>query len=389
MPRKVLSITGTRADYGLMRPVHRMINDDDRLDLTLMVTGMHFLPEFSQSLDNIRQEQLGRLIEVPVFDEASTSASMAITMAKQQIELTSVIKAVKPDLVLLQGDRGEMLAAAIAATHLNIPVVHMSGGDLSGTIDDSIRHAITKFAHIHLPTCEQSKNQLLAMNEEDQRICIVGEPALDIIRTFQSVPDDVLAQKYNIDFERPFVIATQHPVTTECDDAAEQIKITIDALESLGVQTIFTYPNSDAGGQAMRDVLNNYKDHKNIRVIPNLGQDDLFSLMKLATAMVGNSSSGILEAASFRLPVINIGTRQHGRLRANNVFDVDYNADEIVSVLQKIIENKAYKEELQDCVNPYGDGFTAQKTTDILCALRLEDGLLSKWVKGFNPFEGR
>lgn len=386
--RRILSITGTRADYGLMKPVHMAIGQNPDLKLGLLVTGMHFLSGFEDSLAELRAEKVGDLIEVEIADVDSVPASMAIKLGEHIQAFTPHFLQFKPDIVLLQGDRGEMLAGAIVAAHLNIPVVHMSGGDKSGTIDDSIRHAITKFAHIHLPTCEASKENLLSMGEELQRIEVVGEPALDIIKDFSPLSRENLNLKFPFMtfLNGPFLIVAQHSVTNEVDDAGSQMEETLAAVKDSGLKAIVTAPNSDAGSAQIANKISHYLEAfpDQFFYVPHLGQKNFYSLLSYATALVGNTSAGILESSSFKIPSINIGTRQHGRTRAGNVIDVGYDRSDILLGILKA-QNPEYISSLQDIQNPYGSGNTARETVDLLTRLKLEPGLLSKWIKGFKP----
>ena len=255
MRRKILSISGTRADYGLMRPVYRAITQDEDFELVIVVTGMHLLPEFHANLDEIRSDGFGRAITVSMTLGEDSGAAMAQSFGLGVYGIAGAIRAEKPDIVLLQGDRGEMLAAAVASVHMNVPVVHMSGGDRSGSIDDSIRAAISKFSHFHLTSCRDSTERLLAMGEPASRILTVGEPFLDGLRDMPLAPAEELAQEFGLDPTRPIILATQHPVTTEVEQAAGQMRTTLNALDRLGWQTVFTFPNADAGGRAMAEVL--------------------------------------------------------------------------------------------------------------------------------------
>lgn len=380
MNRTILSVTGTRSDYGLMTPVYRAIAGSADLELDLVVTGMHFLPAFRSSLDQVRADALGRLHDVSVLLAEDSPQAMAQSFGLAVAGMAPVMTKVAPDIVLLQGDRGEMLAAAIVAAHLNIPIVHMSGGDRTGSIDDSIRHAISKFAHVHLTTCASSSAALRAMGEEDARIVEVGEPGLDLIRQFEPIPIAALAQDIGFDAGRPVLLATLHPVTTEADDAPAQMAAFLDALQTVGMQAVLTYPNTDSGGRAMMDVLESRRGQPWLYLVPNLGSARYLSLMKHAAAIVGNSSSGIFESPSFKVPAVNVGTRQHGRLRACNVIDTGYRSEEIVAGIRRALEDLEFRAGLSACRNPYGDGMTAQRTVQILCRLLLTPRLLTKWI---------
>ena len=386
MKRKIASITGTRADYGLMRPVFKAIAENGELELELMVTGMHLLPEFHSGLAAIRSDSYGRLRNVSMTLGEDSGKAMAQSFGLAVFGITAILEEVHPEILLLQGDRGEMLAGAVGAAHMNIPIVHMSGGDYSGSIDDSIRNAISKLAHIHLTTCKQSSERLMAMGESANRIREVGEPVLDVIRQMSFISADTLANELDLDLSQPIILATQHPVTTETEQAAWQLIQTLDALSGLGFQTVFTYPNADAGGRHMVAVLESYREKAFLRIVPNLGSEKYLSLMKIASVLVGNSSSGILEAPSFKLPAINIGTRQQGRLRSSNVLDVGYDKQQIREAVLFALRDRAFRAGLVLCVNPYGDGRTAGRTVQVLCELKLLSSLLTKWVPSDEQF---
>lgn len=379
-PRRVLAVTGTRSDYGLMTPVYRRIAESGTLALDLVVTGMHHLPAFASSLEQVRRDALGRLHERPCPPEDDSPKAMASALGAMVSGIASSIADARPDLLLLQGDRGEMLAAAIAAAHMNLPIVHMSGGDRTGSIDDSIRHAISTFAHLHLTTCRSSSETLESRGESPARIFEVGEPGLDLIREFVPEPREALLRELDLDPGRPFLLATLHPVTTEVEAAPAQMAAFLDALEQLGMQAVVTYPNADTGGRRMAEGLESRRGRPWLRIAPNLGSQRYLSLLACAAAIVGNSSSGIFESPSFRIPAVNVGTRQHGRLRASNVLDTGHGTDEIVAAVRRALSDQGFRAGLAACSNPYGDGHAAERTVDILGRLRLEPALLTKWI---------
>ena len=305
----MLSVTGSRADYGVMEPVHRSIIADPALALDLIVTGMHFVADFASSLAQVRKDKLGALHDVPMLADEDSGKAMAQSISKGLFGMAAVLDEVRPDILLVQGDRGEMLAGAIAAAHMNIPIVHMSGGDASGSIDNSVRNAISKFAHFHLTNCATSTQRLLAMGEAPERILEVGEPALDRLRSMAFVPLETLAAQLDLPRAQPFLMAALHPVIDEADAAADQIDL-LEALEQLCITTVFTYPNTDYGGRAMRDVLKSWRGRPFLRIEANLGSQRYLSLLRHAAALVGNSSSGIFDSPSFKIPAINVGSRQ-------------------------------------------------------------------------------
>ena len=385
MKRRILAVTGTRADYGSMRPVFSAIAAAADLELQLIVTGMHLAPQFKSSLAEVEADRYGPLHYVTVGDTAESGSAMARGLGEGVVAMAGIVEDIHPQVMLLLGDRGEMLAGAIAAAHQNVAIVHMSGGDSTGSIDEPIRNAVSAFAHVHLTTCAQSSARLIARGEDARRVLEVGEPALDVIAAMQPVAPGELARELDLDLSRPVAIVTQHPVTTEAGDAARQLTETLEALASLGLQTVFTYPNTDAGGAEMLRALRSYAGRPFLRVTPHLGSRTYLSLMRIAAVMVGNSSSGILEAASFRLPVVNVGTRQHGRARACNVIDVDYDRDAIAGAVRFALADPGFRARLAGCVNPYGDGRAAPRTVDVLRRLRLTPALLAKWLPAAGP----
>jgi len=377
--RVVAAITGTRADYGLMVPVYRAIAASGDFELHLIVTGLHLLPEFETSLRQVRADAFGRTHYVEMLDDDDSNRGMARSVGRATMGVAEVLAEISPDILLLQGDRGEMLAGAVAGAHMNIPLVHMSGGDFSGTIDDSVRNAISKFSHVHLTNCQASTARLLTLGEAPERIFEVGEPALDVIRELPLLGRADIAAKYRLPEGKPYFIATLHPVTDEAEQAASQMQIVLEALSDVGISTVFTFPNTDAGGRAMRRVLESWNGASFLGIEPNLGSHNYLSLMRYASAVIGNSSSGIVETPSFKVPTINIGSRQTGRLRASNVIDVDFDRADIVRSIQRSLSDPAYRDALAACVNPYGDGHTSERTVDILRRLQITPGLTSKW----------
>ena len=385
MTRQVVSITGSRADYGLMEPVHRGITADPAFELHLIVTAMHFLPAFASSLMQVRAHRIGTLHELKTMADDDSAEAMAASVGRAIIGISRILAEIKPDIVLLQGDRGEMLAGAIAAAHMNIPIVHMSGGDRSGSIDDSIRNAISKLAHFHLTSCDASTKRLTEMGEAPERIMEVGDPGIDQLRRMNFVPLETLAAELGLSSEK-FLLATLHPVTDEADRAAVQMQTLLDALEEIGLVTVFTHPNADAGGGAMRDVLEAARGKPFLRIAPNLGSQRYLSLLRHAAAVVGNSSSGLYDTPTLKIPAINIGSRQTRRVRAENVVDADFDKAAIVKAIRFVLDDPGYRAGLKQCRNPYGDGRATERTIDVLKRLELGHSLVAKWRNSTGPF---
>jgi len=379
MKRKILYITGTRADYGLMKSVLREIENHPKLELEVIATGMHLMPEFGMTINEIKKDGF-KIHEIAATYEQDNKQSMANFVGKFIQLLTDKVKKIKPDIIMVLGDRGEMLAGAIVGTYLTIPVAHIHGGDISSTVDEIVRHAITKLAHIHFPATEKSAERIIKMGEDPSNVFVVGAPGLDKILNENLIEPTKLSEKYNLDLSEPILLVIQHPVTTEVEDAPTQIRETLEAISELRYQTILIYPNADAGGRNMIKVIKEYEKYPFIKIFKNIPYKEYLSLMNIVGVMVGNSSSGIIEAPSFGLPVVNIGTRQEGRQRAENVIDVDYDKEEIKAAIKKALYDEDFKEKVKNCKNPYGDGKAGVRIADILSKIKIDKKLLQKKI---------
>jgi GDP/UDP-N,N'-diacetylbacillosamine 2-epimerase (hydrolysing) len=372
--RKIAVITGTRADYGIYRSVLAHLSAYKTVDLSLIVVGMHLSPEFGCTIDEIEKDGYSVASKIDVLHLDDSRASMAESLGEVISKVSIGLTKLAPDILVVLGDRGEMLAGAVAATYLGIPVAHIHGGEVSGNVDDVVRHAITKLSHIHFPATEESAQRIIRMGEESWRVHVVGAPGLDSI-VGNNMPNRVeIAKKYGLDLTKPLILVLQHSVVSEVKEAINQISETLEAVKELGCQTIIIYPNADAGGRRMIQVIKRYENYPFIKAYVSLPHEDYLALMKAATVMVGNSSSGIIEAPSFGLPVINIGSRQKGRQRAKNVIDVDYNKEQIIREVQKIITQpkKLATEGL------YGDGKAGERIAKILIEVKIYEKLLEK-----------
>lgn len=375
--KKIVYITGTRADFGLMSSVLREIRGSEDLDLKIIVTGMHLSPEFGYTLAEVKKEGY----EFEIIDASYHSDTLSATplfLASFLDKLTNKLIQLKPDLLLLLGDRAEMLAGAIAGQYLNIPVAHISGGDLTGHVDNSIRHAITKLSHIHFPISKKSADRIIKIGEHKNRVFIVGSTSLDNIKSKNLPEKRSLLKKYGVDDSLPYVILIQHPVITELDKVEEHIKRTLDAIRKLKIQSIVIHPNADAGGKRIIKVIKEYEKLPYINSFSNIPYLDYLGLNKNATVIVGNSSSGIVESTSFKIPAINIGSRQNGRERGENVIDVGYNTQEIIVALQKALHDENFKQKCLYAKSPYGNGTAGKKIARILTRLKINNLLLDK-----------
>lgn len=375
--RKILYITGTRADYGLIRETLFAIRRHPKLKLEIAVTGMHLMPEFGETIKEIRKDRF-KIHKITAIYKEDNKESSAIFIGKFIQLLTKKIKKIKPDIILLLGDRGEMLAGAIVGVYLGIPVAHIHGGEVTSTVDEISRHAITKLSHIHFPATKSSAKRLIKMGEDVWRIYVVGAPGLDSILKQKLFSKEEMAKKYNLDLKKPIILVIQHPVSEEFDKAGYQMRETMEAIRELGYQTIVIYPNADPGGREMIKVIERYRKYPFIKIFKNIPRKDYLSLMTVASVMVGNSSSGIIEAPSFHLPFVNVGSRQRGRERSENVIDVDYKRNEIKKAIKEAIYNKKFRERVKKCKNPYGDGKAGLRIAKILAGIKIDKKLLEK-----------
>jgi UDP-N-acetylglucosamine 2-epimerase (non-hydrolysing)/GDP/UDP-N,N'-diacetylbacillosamine 2-epimerase (hydrolysing) len=379
--RKIAVVTGTRAEYGILVPVLKAIEATPGLALSLTVTGMHLSREFGYTLDEIKRDGFRIDAKVPMLLPGDTLAAMAESVGRGVVGMSRTWERLRPDIILVLGDRVEPLAAAIAGAYMNIPVAHIHGGDSSkGGLDESARHAITKFAHIHFPATEKSARRIIKMGEDDWRVHAVGSPAIDTILNEPLLPGEALARQFELDLSQPLVLLVQHPVTTQVPEAAGQMRETLSAISELGYSTVIIYPNSDAGGRSMIEVIRQYEGHPFIKTFKSLPRKEYLSLMKAASVMVGNSSSGIIDAPSLGLPVVNIGTRQEGRERGENVINVGHNKCEIIKRIREGLTDKEFLLKVKKCQSPYGDGKAGLRIAEILSKLEITPRLIQKKI---------
>ncbi|WP_371803630.1 UDP-N-acetylglucosamine 2-epimerase [Candidatus Lokiarchaeum ossiferum] len=376
--KRIAFLTGTRADYGILKPIMQAIKNSEKFELELIVTGMHLSQEFGNSINNIIKDGFEVQHQFEMDTRSDDNISMAKSVGKGIIGAATVLKETFPDAVIVLGDRTEALAMSISAAYMNIPIIHFSGGDRTGGIDESVRHAITKFAHIHFPATKESANRIIKMGENPKRVFIVGEPSLDKILNLKYMTKEEFSQKFNINLNKPLIVVIQHANTIESKDARNQIIKTLNVIKKLREQTIIIYPNSDSGG---REIIKQIKLCSNldfIQVYKNLSHEDYLNLLKYASVLIGNSSSGITEAPSFKLPVVNIGTRQQNRERGINVIDVDYSEKQILEGTNKALYDKDFQLKLNKCINPYGNGKTSEKVLEILTNFDFSKNILQK-----------
>lgn len=381
MKRKIAVVTGTRAEYGLLRPVLKAIQAEPRLEVLLVVTGMHLSHEFGYTVGEIEGDGFRIDARVDMLLSSDSPEAMAKSVGLGILGMAQAWERLRPDMILVLGDRVEPLAAVIAGAYMNIPIAHIHGGDrTAGGLDESARHAITKFAHIHFPATKGSAERILGMGEDEWRVHVVGSPALDALLNEPSLGRAALADKYGLEVSGPLILVLQHPVTTEVDQASSQMRETLEAVVMLGYPAVVIYPNSDAGGRRMIEVIREHEGRPFIKAFKSLPRSDYLGMMKVASVMVGNSSSGIIDAPSLGLPAVNIGIRQEGRERGKNVIDVGHDRQEILKGMKKAISDQGFLAEVRKCESPYGEGKTGPRIADILGRIEITPRLLQKKI---------
>lgn len=381
MQRKICVVTGTRAEYGILRPVIAAIKKHPNLELQLVAAGMHLSEEFGMTKNEIEKEGYAVHAMVEMLPETDDEAAMARAAARGITGFVEAFKKISPTMVVVLGDRIEAFAAAVAASFLNIPVAHISGGDKTKAgRDEEMRHALTKFAKIHFPATKTSGERIVKMGEDAWRVFVVGEPSIDTMMEERLLEKEELKKYASLDFTKPYAVVVQHPVTTETEKAGEQMRATLAAVQKEKIPALVLYPNADSGGRRMIEVIKEYeKDEKEFAVVKSLPHVAYLSMMKHAACIIGNSSSGIVEAPTLKVPAVNIGIRQEGRECASNVVHVSQGEEQIRRAIKTVL-SPLFKEQVKSCVNLYGEGNTSRKIAEILAAIPLDDRLLKKTI---------
>lgn len=383
--RIIAVFTGNRAEYGLQYPVLKAIDAHHNLDYRLIVSGAHLDDDFGKTIKEIQNDGfiIHSQVDIDLNEERKDCTSRAIGTGI--VSMCEALNEIKPDILVVYADRFEGFAAVIASTQMNIPTAHIEGGDITegGALDDSVRHAMTKLSHIHFTTNQQASNRILAMGEADWRVHTVGFPAIDMISEDNFATFSEIEEKYNIDTKKPIILFTQHSVTTEFELSEEQILPSLNALNELArkdIQIFITFPNNDAGGKKIIETINNFTSslHENIQVHISLGRYFYHGILALSKDLnkriccAGNSSSGIKETPAFKCPTVNIGSRQQGRLRSDNVLDADYDSDQIKSAINKCLFDDEFRKISYNCSNPYGEGDAGIKIAEVLSQVSLD-----------------
>jgi len=386
MKRRIAVVTTSRADYShLYWPLKTLANHPE-IDLGVIALGAHLSPEFGNTIREIRKDEFPIVASIECLLSSDTDTGMAKTIGLATLSLADLLSNWRPDILLLIADRYEMLAPASVALALRIPIAHIEGGEISqGAIDDSVRNALTKLAHIHFTSTVTARKRVISMGEEPWRVHHAGAPSIDHLTRSKLFSREELQQRLDLDLSKSTVLVAYHPVTIVKDTTNEAASL-FQALAELTHQIIFVYPNSDSGSYNLIDRTNRFvNSHLNARVFINLDAITYWSLMKCVDILIGNSSSGIMETASYQLPTVNIGMRQRGREQPRNVLNASPDTDSILSSIS-IAMSPGFKQGLNGMTNPYGDGHASERITAILSSVKL-DNILIKQPAPIHDFE--
>jgi GDP/UDP-N,N'-diacetylbacillosamine 2-epimerase (hydrolysing) len=378
--REIAVVTGTRAEYGYLKPLMQAIERDRELTLLPIITGMHLLPQFGNTSLLVKKD-FPKTKTIVMTYNGDQLRHMAEYLASGINHFASFFDKHRPDLLVVLGDRSESLAAALSALYLNIPIAHINGGDVTGTtIDESIRHAITKLSHIHLVHTKENAKRVEKMGEEKKRIFITGALTLDTIMHAHLASKKEIFKTYHLDPNKRTFLVVQHPITTIKDRGVSQLRALLQALDVMKEQTVLLYPNCDAGGKEFITLIDTYAKKPYLHTFQNMPHEDYLSMMKSVDLMLGNSSSGIIEAPSFKIPVINIGSRQQGRTRSTNILDVQPEKNKIIQAIDFAFHNATYQRKVHSCKNQFGNGTAAQRIVNILKEIPLDEKLIQKQI---------
>lgn len=377
--RTIAAVTTSRADYGIYSPVLRMIQSTSALRGRLIVSGSHLSPEFGLTVRAIEDDgfEIAERIDIDLASDTPAAAIRSMALALNGFGET--FARWRPDILLVLGDRFEMHAAALAALPFRIPVAHIHGGEITlGAFDDALRHSITKLSHVHFVSTDEHARRVIQMGEEPWRVMVSGAPSLDNLRTVTLQSREEIERQHDLCLGEAFLLVTFHPATLDSGDPADQARAVLDAIEDTGLPAVITMPNADPGGRAIRTIIRERAARNRLlHAVESVGTVSYFSLMALAAAMVGNSSSGMIESASFRLPVVNVGSRQQGRVRGRNVIDVEATADAIRAGIEEALD-APFRAGLTGLKNPYGDGGAAERIVGRLHEIELGPSLILK-----------
>lgn len=377
--RKITVATGTRADYGLLRPILNSISSSKNLDLFLIVTGMHLSKKFGSTINEIKKDGFKISAFFNMIPKGDSKYFVSEALGGAIIDFSKIFDKIQPDINVILGDRDEMLASAISAYHMNIPNAHIHGGDRSGGIDEYTRHAITKMSNIHFSPSKKSKQRILRMGENPKYVFFTGSPAVDEVKNNKITDKKILESKYGFKFSGNELLLVYHPVTTQIENTKNQITNLLKVIQMVNIPTIAITPNSDAGNYIIFKHLEEFsKSHSSFKLFKSFPRSDYLGMLKNCKVLIGNSSSGIIEASYFKIPVVNIGIRQKNREKGSNVLDAEDGS--VVSIHTKLVKALKMKKQSLSTASIYGNGNAAKKITKYLETIKLNSNLIEKQI---------
>jgi UDP-hydrolysing UDP-N-acetyl-D-glucosamine 2-epimerase len=380
MKRRICVTTGGRSEYGILRPVIKAIKESKKLDLCLLVSGMHLSKKHGFTIKEIQNDGFRIYDTVNMIPKGDSTYHMSLSLGNGILRFSDIFRKLKPDINLILGDRDEAFASALAASHMNIPNAHIHGGDKSqGGLDEYNRHAITKISNIHFAASKKSKERIIKMGEDPEHVFITGSPAIDEIAQNKITGMKELEEKYGIKFSNGYMLLLQHPVTTEFGKVQDQIRNILEAIVKTKKQTIIIAPNSDAGNSIIyKNIVRYSKIFPFIKWYPTLPRNDYLGILKNSKVLLGNSSSGIIEAGYFGVPFINMGIRQNGRESTKNVINVkDISENLIYRTICQVLKRKPHPSYDR---NIYGNGNASKKIVQVLEEIQINDKLIQKQI---------
>jgi GDP/UDP-N,N'-diacetylbacillosamine 2-epimerase (hydrolysing) len=380
MTRRVLGITAIRSEYFLQRPIFQAIQEHSDLELSVVVAGAHHSPHHGYTAKQVEADGFPIAARIENLILSDHDADRLKGAAIQLQSLVELVDKMRPDWLLAPADREEAMTMALCGVYLNLPVAHYAAGDrVVGNVDDMVRHAVSRLSHLLLTTHEEARQRLIRAGEDEWRVHTVGHSGIDRIRSAPEMKADELACALDVpSIEKPYAVVIQHPLSSEMDQAASQMQVTLKAVVESGLDVFISYPNSDPGSQQIVDVIESFRSNPRVRVFKNIDDVAFVNLLRGAQILLGNSSLGLLEAPFLGLAAINVGRRQTARHHSSNVFFVQHETSEIVNLIKRITTDANLQATIKNCDNPFGDGSAGARVAQLLAETPIDDKLLNK-----------
>lgn len=380
--RVVLFTTAIRSEYDILYSVMRAVEDHPALEAQLVVAGAHLSDLYGKTEELVELDGFPVIGRIENLLNSDTAAGRVKSAAIQLASLVDIFAQARPDIAVSMGDREDALTVAVAGAYMGIPVAHIGGGENAndGNVDNPVRHAVTKLAHLHLVTTPKSAERVKQMGEEPWRVHLVGAPGLDRLRSMEDISREALAEQLHFALDPgPLALVIQHPISMEIEQAGDQMRTTLESIAGLELRALVSYPNSDAGSQQIIQVIEEFAARSPfIHAYKTLPRPLFVNVLRTVDVLVGNSSLGLIEAPMLHLPVVNVGTRQRDREHAENVLFVPHDVDRIQEGVKRALYDKRFQKQVQNCTNPYGDGHAGERIAKVLAETSLDRRLLEK-----------